>query len=73
MSDKIFEVSLCTLAALTLVWIVGGIALAAMGYPWADVGIGLLIFLTILMGIVVLIVGGGALLYFWGKNYTARG
>ncbi|MGD0857150.1 MAG: hypothetical protein ABSA18_15340 [Dehalococcoidia bacterium] len=73
MSDKIFEVSLCALAALTLVWIVGGIALAAMGYPWADVCIGLLIFLTILMGIVVLIVGGGALLYFWGKNYTARG
>ena len=28
---------------------------------------------AILMGIFVLIVGGGALLYFWGKNYTARG
>jgi hypothetical protein len=55
------------------VWIVGGITLAALGYPWAEVGIGLLSFLTILVGIVALIVGGGALLYFWGKNYTARG
>jgi hypothetical protein len=73
MSDKVFEVSLCTLTAAILVWIVGGITLAAMGYPWAEVGIGLLSFLTILVGIVALIVGGGALLYFWGKNYTARG
>jgi hypothetical protein len=73
MSDKVFEVSMCTLAAAILVWIVGGTALGAMGYPWADVSLGLLIFLTILIGIVVLIVGGGALLYVWGKTYTARG
>jgi hypothetical protein len=73
MSDKVFEVSLCTLTAAILVWVVGGIALGAIGYPWADVGLGLLIFLTILIGIVILLVGGGALLYVWGKTYTARG
>ena len=73
MSDKIFEVSLCTLAAAVLVWMVAGIVLAVIGYPWADVDTPLLIFLTILIGLVVLIVGGGALLSAWGKNYMARG
>jgi hypothetical protein len=73
MGDKMFEVSLCTLAAAALVWMVAGITLGAMGYPWASVDLPLLIFLTILIGLVVLIVGGGALLHIWGKNYMARG
>jgi len=73
MSDKIFEVSFCTLAAAVIIWIAAGIALTAVGLPWANVQTPLLIFLTILIGLIVLMVGGGVLLYLWGRNYMARG
>jgi hypothetical protein len=73
MNDKTFEFSLTSLAVIVLACIVLGIVLAVMGMPWLSVDIPLLIFLTILIGLAVLIVGGGTLLYFWGKNYMARG
>jgi len=73
MSDKTFEVSLCVLTAAALIWMIAGIVLGAVGLPWAAVDLGALVFLTVLIGLVVEIVGGGALLYFWGKNYMARG
>ncbi|MBN1376570.1 MAG: hypothetical protein JXA01_10510 [Dehalococcoidia bacterium] len=73
MSDRSFEVSLVVLTAAVLVWIVAGIVMGILGYYWADMGLGLLIFLTILIGLVVLIIGGGMLLHFWGKNYMSRG
>jgi len=73
MKDRVFEVSLIALTVAVLVWIVAGSVLGAMGYPWADMDIALLIFLTILIGLVVLIVGGCAMLWAWGKTYMARG
>lgn len=73
MNDKTFEISLTSLAAAAVVWMVLGIAAAVTGMPWLSVDLPFLIFLTILIGLVVLIVGGGILLYFWGKNYMARG
>lgn len=73
MSDKAFEVSMITLTAVILVAVVAGIVLGILGYPWADMHLGWLIFLTILIGLVVLIVCGSALLWAWGKNYMSRG
>jgi uncharacterized membrane protein len=73
MSDRTFEFSLTSLAALVLLFIVAAIGLAVAGIPWLNVDAPLLIFLTILIGLVVLVVCGGILLYFWGKSYMARG
>ena len=72
MSDKVFELSLSTLAGIVMLWIVAGVALGIAGIRWADIEISLLIFLTTLIGLLVLILAGGALLYYWGKNYMAR-
>jgi hypothetical protein len=73
MSDRTFRFSLTSLTAVVLVWIVASVVLAILGIPWLNVGLPLLIFLTILIGLIVLIAGGGTLLHFWGKNYMARG
>jgi len=73
MSDRTFEVSLSSLAVLALSMIAAGIVLAATGVRLVNVNMPLLIFLTILTGLVVLLLGGGALLYYWGKNYMSRG
>ena len=73
MSDRVFEVSLTSLAALVLVWIISGISLAAAGIRWVNVDMPSLIFLTILVGIAALISAGGILLHFWGKSYMSRG
>ena len=73
MTDKSFEFSLTSLAVIVLAWMVLSIAAAVMGTPWLSIDTPLLIFLTVLIGLVVLIIGGGTLLYFWGKNYMARG
>lgn len=67
MSDKLFEISLTTLAALVLIWIICSIILVIVGIPWIGIG------WDILLGLIVLIFGGGTLLYFWGKDYMARG
>ncbi len=73
MSDRTFELSLSSLAVLALLLIAAGIVLAATGLRLANTNMPLLIFLTILTGLVVLLLGGGALLYYWGKNYMSRG
>ena len=66
MSDKVFEVSLTTLAFLVLAWIVASIVLAVLAIPFIAVG------WSVFTGLVVLIFGGGTLLYFWGKDYMSR-
>ena len=66
MSDKTFEWSLTALFILCMLWIVLGIVLKVLGYLWLGIG------WSIITGLLVLIVGGGALLYFWGKRYMAR-
>jgi len=73
MSDRVFEVSLTSLAALMLAWIIAGIGLALAGMHWMNVDMPLLVFLTILIGFAVLVSGGGILLHFWGKSYMSRG
>jgi hypothetical protein len=72
MSDRIFEASMVTLFWLVVAGIIAGIALAVAGIRWANLELPMLIFLTVIIGLVVLILGGGALLYFWGKNYMTR-
>lgn len=72
MSDKTFEVSLTTLTWVIVALVIVGIVAGILGMPWLYVDLGTLIFLTILIGLVVLIVAGGTLLYFWGKNYMSR-
>ncbi len=72
MSDKTFEMSLSSLAVLVAVWIMAGITLASIGIHPAHMDASLLIFLNLLTGLIVLIVGGGILLYFWGKDYMSR-
>jgi hypothetical protein len=66
MSDKTFEWSLTALFILCMLWIVLGIVLKVLGYLWLG------IFGSIVTGLIVLIVGGGTLLYFWGKGYMSR-
>ena len=73
MSDRVFEVSLTSLAALVLAWIMVGIGLAVAGMRWVNADMPLLVFLTVLVGLAVLISGGGILLYVWGKSYMSRG
>ncbi|MCX6004973.1 MAG: hypothetical protein NT082_04805 [Chloroflexi bacterium] len=67
MSDRTFEWSLTTLAMLSLAWIIASIILSLTGIPWIKVG------WAIFIGLVILIFGGGTLLYFWGKAYMSRG
>lgn len=63
MSDTTFERSLIALSVLVLIWIVFGILFL---WWWSVAGV-------VIIGLIVEIIGGGALLYFWGKNYMARG
>jgi putative exporter of polyketide antibiotics len=72
MSDRIFEASVVTLFWLVAAWVIAGISMAIAGLRWANLDLAPLIFLTLIIGLVVLISGGGALLYFWGKNYMSR-
>lgn len=60
MSDKIFELSLTALSIIAVLWMVLGsiFVLGAVG--------------AIIIGLVVWALGGGALLYCWGKNYMNR-
>ena len=66
MRDKTFEWSLTALFILCMLWIVSGIVLEVLGYLWLGIG------WSIITGLLMLIVGGGALLYFWGKSYMSR-
>ena len=61
MSDKNFEWSLTSLTILAILWMVLGSIFRVLGTGW-----------VIITGLLVLIVGGGALLYFWGKDYMSR-
>ena len=63
MKDKVFEWSLTSLSIIALLWMVlGGIFLHwVLGIGW-----------VIIIGLIVWIVGGGALLYVWGKDYMSR-
>jgi hypothetical protein len=73
MSDSLFRITLSALAAIVLISVITGIVLAAMGYYWLNADFPLLVFLTVLIGFIVLILGGCALLYFWGKSYMSKG
>ncbi len=62
MSDTTFERSLIVLSCLVLAWIVAGIVLNLLSIAW-----------VIIIGLVVEIIGGGTLLYYyWGKSYMSR-
>jgi len=61
MSDKTFELSLIVLSLIALLWIVLGGIFGLLGITW-----------VIITSLVVWIIGGGTLLYFWGKNYMSR-
>ena len=61
MSEKVFERSLIALSIVALLWMLVGGIFGILGLAW-----------VIIIGLVVWIGGGGALLYFWGKNYMSR-
>ena len=61
MSDKTFEWSLTALSIIALLWIVIGGISGILSITW-----------VIITGLIVWIIGGGTLLYFWGKNYMSR-
>jgi 5-bromo-4-chloroindolyl phosphate hydrolysis protein len=61
MSEKVFERSLIALSIVALLWMLLGGIFGILGLAW-----------VIIIGLVVWIGGGGALLYFWGKNYMSR-
>ena len=61
MSDKIFERSLTALSILAILWMVLGSVFEVLSIAG-----------VIIIGLVVWIVGGGALLWKWGKDYMAR-
>jgi 5-bromo-4-chloroindolyl phosphate hydrolysis protein len=61
MNDKVFEWSLAALSIVSLLWMLFGGIFGILGLAW-----------VIIIGLVVWIAGGGALLHFWGKNYMSR-
>ena len=61
MSEKVFERSLIALSVVALLWMLLGGIFNILGMSW-----------VIIIGLVVWILGGGILLYFWGKNYMSR-
>jgi hypothetical protein len=60
MSDKNFKRSLTTISILAILWMVLG-SIFILSAIWA-----------IIIGLIVWIVGGGALLHYWGKSYMRR-
>lgn len=56
MNDKTFEWSLTALSIIALLWMVLGSVFRVLGVAG-----------VIITGLIVWIVGGGALLYFWAK------
>ncbi|MBM3148764.1 MAG: hypothetical protein FJ008_05100 [Chloroflexi bacterium] len=61
MNDKTFEWSFTALSIIAVLWMIVGSIFTVLGILW-----------SIILGLVVWIVGGGALLYFWGKDYISR-
>jgi len=61
MSDEVFEWSLTALSIIAILWMILGGIFGVLAVAW-----------VIIIGLVFWIVGGGVLLYFWGKNYMSR-
>ncbi len=61
MNDKLFQWSLTILTAIALLWIVLGSVFGILDITW-----------IIIIGLIAWVIGGGALLYLWGKNYMSR-
>ncbi|UCH51460.1 MAG: hypothetical protein JSV54_01450 [Chloroflexota bacterium] len=61
MSDKTFELSLIALSLIALLWIMLGGIFGILNITW-----------VIITGLVIWIIGGGTLLYFWGRNYMSQ-
>jgi 5-bromo-4-chloroindolyl phosphate hydrolysis protein len=61
MSEKVFEWSLTFLSGVAVIWMLLGGIFGVLSIAW-----------VVIIGLVVWIAGGGALLYFWGKNYMSR-
>jgi len=61
MSDEVFEWSLAALSIIAILWMLLGSIFEVLAVPW-----------VIIIGLVFWVVGGGALLYIWGKNYMSR-
>jgi len=61
MSDEVFEWSLTALSIIAILWMILGGIFGVLAVTW-----------VIIIGLVFWIVGGGVLLYFWGKNYMSR-
>lgn len=60
MSEKTFQWSLTALSILAVLWMVLG-SIFIFDAIWA-----------ITIGLLVWLIGGGALLYYWGKSYMSR-
>ena len=60
MSDKTFEISLTALSILMVAWMVVA-SIFLFSAIWA-----------IIIGLLVWIIGGGALLFYWGRSYMSR-
>lgn len=60
MRDTTFQWSLIILSFMVLLWIVLG-SIYLFGVFW-----------SIVTGLIIWIIGGGMLLYYWGKNYMSR-
>ena len=61
MSDQVFERSMTAISVMVILWMLLGSIAGILGVTW-----------VIIIGLVVWVTGGGALLYFWGKNYMSR-
>jgi 5-bromo-4-chloroindolyl phosphate hydrolysis protein len=61
MRDGVFEWSLTALSIIAILWVLLGSIFEVLAVPW-----------VIIIGLVLWVVSGGALLYFWGKNYMSR-
>jgi hypothetical protein len=73
MSDGIFKFSLILLFWLLLALVIAAIALGAAGMPWLDAELPVLVLITLFAGLLMLVLGGGALIYIWGKRYVSKG
>ncbi|HEX7365427.1 MAG TPA: hypothetical protein VF366_09705 [Dehalococcoidia bacterium] len=61
MNDNLFQWSLMILTAIAVLWMVLGSVFGILGVTW-----------IIIIGLIAWVIGGGALLYLWGKNYMSR-
>jgi hypothetical protein len=73
MNDSAFKLSLSALFWLITALVITGITLGATGMPWFNTDLPALVLVTLLVALVVLTLGGAALVYIWGKHYMAKG